>query len=125
MEGSPLNNFIKLDIVMNNIKVFPAKTHSYHVAYVKKGVDYFIATLVIASLFWMPVYFYLSGITVTTYLEESVGYRYFYSLRLAFGHESAWLPQGQLATLYHVLIQYGLTIFIWYRYCKAERKIIS
>jgi hypothetical protein len=73
--------------------------------------DLTLATLVMLGIFWMPLYFYSSGITITTYIEESVGYRYFYSLRLAFGGEGAWLPQGQLVTLYHTGLQRLLSFF--------------
>lgn len=77
----------------------------------KPTTDILIATFCVVYIFWIPLFFYASGISIVSYLEESVGYRYFYSLRLAFGHEAIWLPQGQLVTLYHVLLQYLLTFF--------------
>lgn len=79
--------------------------------YIVRFSDIILSAFVVLGIFWMPLYLYLTGITISTYLEESVGYRYFYSLRLAFGHEAAWLPQGQLVTLYHILIQRFLTLF--------------
>lgn len=79
--------------------------------YPLKVIDFVFATFFIIAIFWMPIYFYVSGISVSGYLEENVGYRYLYSLRLAFGHENAWLPQGQLVTLFHALLQHILTLF--------------
>lgn len=73
--------------------------------------DVIIAAVICVGVYWMPLFFYFSGISISGHFEESVGYRYFYSLRLAFGHENVWLPQGQLVTLYHAVVQYLLTLF--------------
>lgn len=68
-----------------------------------------IAIVCVVIIYAAPVVLYLSGSTLSGFVEESVGYRYFYSLRMAFGHEHPWLPQGQLPTLFHVLIQHALS----------------
>jgi hypothetical protein len=50
------------------------------------------------------------GLTATGMAEESIGYRYFYTLRMLYGaHERPWLPQGQLVGLTHLAIQASLT----------------
>ena len=66
------------------------------------------AALAVAAVFWLPVAFFITNTTPSGQFEESVGYRYFYSMRIAFGAESPWLPQGFFASLCHVLIQYVL-----------------
>ncbi len=44
--------------------------------------------------------------------EESVGYRYFYSLRILYGeNETPFLPQGHFLTLMHMALQRFLTWF--------------
>lgn len=48
-------------------------------------------------------------ISVSALFEESAGFRYFYSLRILYSHERPWLPQGQLAGIIHIGIQYILT----------------
>src|SRR3990167_8631772 len=46
-----------------------------------------------------------NGISQIGFNEESIGYRYFHSLRLLYGeHEFPWLPQGQLIGLIHMLV---------------------
>jgi hypothetical protein len=75
---------------------------------------YFAATLALAligALFWVPVALFWLGISPSGFFEESVGYRYFYSLRLAFGGEHPFLPQGQLPTFVNVIIQWALSAF--------------
>lgn len=64
-----------------------------------------ISLLCIGAIYAAPGLFFVSGFTPSAYVEESVGYRYFYSLRMAFGNEFPWLPQGQLPALVHVAIQ--------------------
>ncbi len=50
------------------------------------------------------------GVSLTGFQEESVGYRYFYSLRLLYGDaERPWLPQGQAVGLAHMAVQLALT----------------
>jgi len=55
--------------------------------------------------FWIPIAFYAMGVSATPQFEESVGYRYFYSLRNVSGGEFPWLPQGQFPNLTHRAIQ--------------------
>src|SRR5215471_13702059 len=74
----------------------------------------FAATLALAlvsTLFWVPAALFWLGISPSGFFEESVGYRYFYSLRLAFGGEHPFLPQGQFPTLVYVIIQWVLSAF--------------
>jgi len=50
------------------------------------------------------------GLTLTGIQEESLGYRYFDSLRILYGtDERPWQPQGQAAGLVHLAIQLALT----------------
>jgi hypothetical protein len=75
---------------------------------------YLAATLALVlggMLVWVPAALFWLGISPTGLFEESVGYRYFYSLRLAFGGEHPFLPQGQFPTLVHVIIQWTLSAF--------------
>jgi len=67
-----------------------------------------IGFLVIIAFPWG--YFAATDVTLVHLFEESVGYRYFYSLRLAYGREYPWLPQGQLPNLVYVVVQWGLTL---------------
>ncbi len=90
--------------------------------------DLGLATLCILILFSIPFAFYINQIEFIHQFEESAGYRYFYSLRYAFGHEIVWLPQGQIVTLYHSILQSMLTFLglpneqllprVWY-FCVA------
>jgi hypothetical protein len=66
--------------------------------------------LFFAVLAFPLFYFTLHGVTLAHWAEESVGYRYFYSLRAALGGEYPWLPQGQLPGFYFALLQYALSI---------------
>lgn len=53
---------------------------------------------------------WLSGVSLIGGGEESVGYRYFYSLRMLYTpDERPWLPQGQLMSVVHLLTQLLLT----------------
>src|SRR5882762_14378 len=75
---------------------------------------YLAATLTLAlgaTLIWVPATLFWLGISPSGLFEESVGYRYFYSLRLAFGGEHSFLPQGQFPTLVHVMVQWALSAF--------------
>jgi hypothetical protein len=75
---------------------------------------YFAATLalvLVGVLLWIPAAIFWLGISTSGFFEESVGYRYFYSLRLAFGGEHPFLPQGQFPTLVNVIIQWTLSVF--------------
>ncbi|WP_147041204.1 hypothetical protein [Skermanella aerolata] len=54
--------------------------------------------------------FAMEGLKLSGGAEESVGYRYFYSLRLLYGqNEAPWLPQGQLIGLLHQALQLALS----------------
>ena len=68
-----------------------------------------VAVTVVLAL---PIVTYLAlGIDLIAISEESVGYRYFYSLRLLNGDVgNPWLPQGQLVGLFHQFIQVLLSV---------------
>src|SRR5262249_13381615 len=70
-----------------------------------------LALVLGGTLVWVPATLYWLDISPAGLYEESVGYRYFYSLRLAFGGEHPFLPQGQFPTLIHVIIQWTLSAF--------------
>jgi len=70
-----------------------------------------LALVIAGMLVWVPAALFWFGISPAGLFEESVGYRYFYSLRLAFGGEHPFLPQGQFPTLVHVIIQWTLSAF--------------
>jgi hypothetical protein len=75
---------------------------------------YFAATLALVlggTLLSIPATLFWLGISPSGLFEESVGYRYFYSLRLAFAGEHEFLPQGQFPTLVHVMVQWALSAF--------------
>jgi hypothetical protein len=82
-----------------------------------RGLDvhrYFAATLALilgVTLLWLPAALLWLGVSTSGLFEESVGYRYFYSLRLAFGGEHPFLPQGQFPTFVNVIIQWTLSLF--------------
>lgn len=73
-----------------------------------------VASLVVLLALLLPVTTYtLNGLLpgLIAINEESVGRRYFYSLRILYGdQERPWLPQGQLAGLTHQMIQLLLTV---------------
>jgi hypothetical protein len=51
------------------------------------------------------------GLSPVGLTEESTGYRYFYSLRTLYtADERPWLPQGQVMTLVHIVLQALLTL---------------
>src|SRR5437867_2456337 len=50
------------------------------------------------------------GRTLETLIEESFGYRYFYSLRILFGHEGPWIPQGHTVGILHHLFNLILSL---------------
>jgi hypothetical protein len=76
----------------------------------RHGSNWICAGISFALLFGLAfAYYFYPGGSIAGVDEESVGYRYFYSLRIAKGHEFPWIPQGHLTTLSHVLIQYGLS----------------
>src|SRR5687768_2303632 len=51
------------------------------------------------------------GWTLVGRYEESVGYRYFYSLRILYGGEYVFLPQGQLCDVFYQGLHMLLTMF--------------
>src|SRR5262245_16296961 len=68
------------------------------------------ATLMAAGLLAPLIILRVHHLTLTGMTEESTGYRYFYTLRMLYGHgERPWLPQGQLPGLSHLVIQLALT----------------
>lgn len=65
-----------------------------------------------AALLWPAIYVTITGSTFTGLYEESLGYRYFYSLRAVYEpDEFLYLPQGHLITLSHQLLQLTLDQF--------------
>lgn len=69
-----------------------------------------IALLVAACMIRPVLVMATAGITLTGMAEESIGYRYFYTLRFLYAdHERPWLPQGQLTGLSHIVLQVLLT----------------
>lgn len=69
----------------------------------------FLAAVLFVSLGFPTIFFALNGVSLTGVFEESVGYRYFYSLRILYGDERPWLPQGQMPGLLHLAIQLALS----------------
>src|SRR5262249_33612101 len=69
------------------------------------------ATLIFAfALLWPIVWVAWNGWTLTGLYEESVGYRYFYSLRALYEPSaSLFMPHGQTVELVQKLVQLGLT----------------
>lgn len=66
--------------------------------------------LMLIFMLWPLAIMVTAGITLTGMAEESVGYRYFYTLRILYAdHERPWLPQAQLVGLTHLGIQLLLT----------------
>lgn len=74
-------------------------------------LNYVIFIILTTCMVIFPLWLYFNDITVSTHFEESVGYRYFHSLRIAFSREQPWLPQGQISGIFHILLQYALTLF--------------
>lgn len=67
--------------------------------------------ILLAGLFYPLVTVVLNRWTLTGFYEESIGYRYFYTLRQIYdGNPYVFLPQGQLMDLGHQFIQIWLTI---------------
>src|SRR5436853_5217913 len=79
-------------------------------SFLKKKSNHLLGSLLGIFLLFPLLYFWFSGFELSSLGEESVGYRYFYSLRLLYGNdETPWLPQGQFVGLFHQLIQIILT----------------
>ena len=55
----------------------------------------------------------LFGISLHGHFDESIGYRYFNSLRIVYGSEHPWIPQGHFPGLVHELIQIALSAAGW------------
>ena len=73
-------------------------------------LDGLLAALTGLALLFPLLLFGTQGFRLSGMGEESVGYRYFYSLRILYTrNERPWLPQGQLIGLVHEAIQYMLT----------------
>jgi hypothetical protein len=59
---------------------------------------------------WPAISLYRHGVSLLTVASESLGYRYFYSLRAQEGHERGlFLPQGQSLTAIHLAFNWGLS----------------
>ncbi len=83
------------------VKVYPrASIKRYNIL-----LSFFITFLMLA----LPVWLFYNKLTLSTHFEESVGFRYFHSLRILYGAENPWLPQGQLPGILHIAIQKSLT----------------
>lgn len=71
----------------------------------------FFSMLAMVLMLALPLWCLFNDVTLSTHFEESVGFRYFHSLRVLYGHEHPWLPQGQLPGILHIVIQKTLTFF--------------
>jgi hypothetical protein len=71
----------------------------------------FFSVVVLLLMLALPMWFVFNDMTFSTHFEESVGFRYFHSLRILYGHEYPWLPQGQLSGILHIVVQKALTLF--------------
>ena len=72
--------------------------------------DVLIAALLAGFLLSPVLTLIAHGYTPTGMAEESIGRRYFYSLRILYGeHDRPWVPQGHLVSVSHIAIQYALT----------------
>lgn len=69
----------------------------------------FLCVIATSLMIAMPFYYLLNNLTLSTHFEESIGFRYFHSLRIAYGHEYPWLPQGQLPGIFHIALQKIIT----------------
>src|SRR5260370_39569546 len=75
------------------------------------GARVFSILLFAGLLLWPLAWIVLHGATLTGVNEESVGYRYFYSLRQLYDPPAfLFLPQGQLTNLIQKAIQIALTL---------------
>jgi len=81
------------------------------------------ALLILAVLILAPIALVATrGATLSGLYEESIGYRYFYSLRTVQGERAAlFLPQGQIQDLLCQAIQVGLTLAGYQPYDTAGR----
>lgn len=71
----------------------------------------FMVGLAIVLLFFPPLIYLKNGIALTAVANESLSYRYFYSLRLLQGEASGIvLPQGQALTI----LQHGFNLLLTY-----------
>lgn len=69
-----------------------------------------VAALAVVSLVALPLALLLyDGSSLVGLTEESVGYRYYHSLRILASDERPWLPQGQLLGLAHMALHAALT----------------
>lgn len=81
-------------------------------AILKNNISWLPGVVLIVMLSIPLVFFLLQNIYIFGVGEESIGYRYFYSLRIVYENiPSPTLPQGHLLTDVHCLIQYLLTFF--------------
>ncbi len=66
--------------------------------------------LAVSTAAFLPILlFYMFDSDFTRVASESLGYRFFYSMRLLSGpDQGAWLPQGQLLTI----LQHGINLFL-------------
>ncbi|MDF1757018.1 MAG: hypothetical protein P1U74_01780 [Legionellaceae bacterium] len=82
--------------------------------YIKNFYNVF-SHVIISICFWLGLTYpwiqlKIQGLSQIGFNEESIGYRYFHTLRILYGQgEYPWLPQGHLTGLFHMLIQLTLT----------------
>lgn len=77
-----------------------------------RNADGVILTFIVVMGILLPnILLAAHHISLTALYEESIGYRYFYSLRILYSSERPWLPQGQLPGLFHLAIQAILSTF--------------
>lgn len=80
--------------------------------FLKDKFNFLFITFLFALSISLPlVYSFFINIEIVNYYEESIGYRYFYSLRVLYGNEFPWLPQGQFPNIFYILTQSLLTLF--------------
>ena len=114
------NNLMSLTQSGNRLaklfSVFRGMLHPVGKPLITKRIDFgniFLVVIFFAVLIFPLFYFEVTGTNLAHIFEETVGYRYFYSLRIAYGDEYPWLPQGQLLNIVFVIVQWVLT-FVGY-----------
>lgn len=69
-----------------------------------------VIALVFFALMIAPCLAALRAGVATAQFEEAIGYRYFYSLRIVFGHEHPWIPQGLTLGIFQHVLQLVLSV---------------
>jgi hypothetical protein len=66
------------------------------------------SAVVVAALALTCGLIYREGVNLVAFFEEPLGYRYFYSLRIIFGKEAPFIPQGHVPGLLHHIANVAL-----------------